>query len=110
MANLERAERRRGAQFLSPFAELELLKVLLHGRFGVRRSGHAGGKALRLLHPQLMPHAGLCELLRQSAQLQLALHLEHHLHTCAQDFWLPAEVLQCSSQLTQVRSERSVDT
>ena len=69
----------------SPFAELELLKVLLHGSLGVWRGGHAGGKALWLLHPQLMPHSGLGELLRQSAQLRLALHLKHHLQVRTQD-------------------------
>ena len=63
----------------APFAQLEFLEVLLDCCLGIGRGGHAGGEVLWLLHPQLMPHVSCRQLLCQSAQLRLALDLQHDL-------------------------------
>lgn len=65
---------------LCPFAQFELLEVLLHFTFGVRRCGYAGWKILWLLYPDLVLHPSFLQLLSQIQELCLPLHFQDHLH------------------------------
>lgn len=59
------------------FKELELAQQLLDGLFRTRLQSQAGGHVLRLLDPQLVGHAGLCEGLRQAGEGGLVRSLEN---------------------------------
>ncbi len=61
------------------FAQLVFLERGLHGGPRVGLCGEGGGVVLRLLHPQLVQDAQICQTITQYAQLLLALDFKHNL-------------------------------